>query len=235
MIMKKLYLIASLLLGMLATSRASLFIQGSTGQAGGTSVGSIQNSTILDGNPAAVTANTMDLTSAGVGASMSSLTVTLYLTGGQNNGLYGYLVAPNGAAVTLMNQPGVGVDGFGAMGDGMQISLVSSGAANGSIQSVTSGSFLGDNTYPTYNSAVDFSGFSGVNPNGAWTLYFSDTIAGGGNATLNGWSLGIAAVPEPVNVALGIFTAILAALPLLRNLKGILRKFSKRFLNAHNI
>jgi hypothetical protein len=216
--MKKLFLTAALLLGMLATPRAALFIQGSTGQTGGTSIGSIQNSTIFDGNPAAVTANAMDLTSAGLG-SLSSLTVTLYITGGQNNGLFGWLVAPNGTAVTLMNQPGVGVDGFGAMGAGMQISLVSSGAANGSIQSVTSGSFLGGNTFPTYNSTADFSGLNGVNPNGAWTIYFSDTISGGGNATLNGWSLDITAVPEPVNVALGIFAAILFAVASLRILR----------------
>lgn len=224
--MKKFFLIASLLLGILETTRATLFIQGSTGQAGGTSIGSIQNATIFDGNPSAVTANTMDLTSAGLGVSLSSLTVTLYFAGGENNGLYGYLVAPNGAAVTLMNQPGVRVDGFGATGNGMQISLVSSGAANGSIQSVTSGSFLGDSSYPTYNSATDFSSYNGVNPNGAWTLYFSDTIAGGGDATLNGWSLDIAAVPEPVPVALGIFAAILAAIPLSRNFGKV---FSKRF------
>lgn len=215
--MKTLILTASLFLGMLATTRATLFIQGSTGQSGGTDSGSIQNPTILDGNPAAVTANTMDLTSAGLGASLSSLTVTLYITGGQNNGLFGWLVAPNGTAVTLMNQPGVGVDGFGATGNGLQISLVSSGAANGSIQSVTGSSFLGDNTFPTYNSATDFLSFTGANPNGAWTLYFSDTIAGGGDATLNGWSLDITAVPEPTSVALVVFATLLGATRLLRN------------------
>ena len=57
------------------------------GQSGG-SEGLVANSTIYDGNPAYVTANSMDLTSAGLGSSLSSLTVTVSISGGMNNGLY---------------------------------------------------------------------------------------------------------------------------------------------------
>ena len=46
--------------------------------------------------------------------------------------------------------------------------------------------------------------FGGDNPEGTWTLFFAD-LSSGGNATLDSWSLAITAVPEPVNVALGIF------------------------------
>ena len=44
--------------------------------------------------------------------------------------------------------------------------------------------------------------FQNMDPNGTWTLFFADVSAGGGQATLNGWSLDITTVPEPVNVAL---------------------------------
>ena len=148
----------------------------------------------------------MDLSSAGLGSSLSSLTVTLNISGGMNNGLYAYLVGPGPAGSTtviLMNQPGYAVDGFGATGAGMNITL--SDAGSSSIQDVTSGSVLSG----TYQADGSLSGFNGGDPNGTWTLYFSDTIAGGGNATLNGWSLDITAVPEPVNVALGMFGVVL--------------------------
>ncbi len=46
--------------------------------------------------------------------------------------------------------------------------------------------------------------FNGVNPNGDWTLYFEDNGAMN-TATLSSWSIGITAVPEPINVALGVF------------------------------
>ncbi|HEX9048353.1 MAG TPA: proprotein convertase P-domain-containing protein, partial [Verrucomicrobiae bacterium] len=195
--MKNIFM-AGLLCGTLISARASLFIQGATGQSGA-SVGSIQNATIVDGNPSYLIANTMDLTSAGLGSVLASITVTLNISGGMNNGLYAYLVAPDGTTVTLMNQPGVGVDGFGATGAGMNITLADAGATG--IQNVTSGSALSG----TYSAAGSLSGFNGVNPNGAWTIYFADTISGGGDATLNGWSLDITTVPEPVNVALGLF------------------------------
>lgn len=199
------------LFGWLSAGQATLFIQGSTGQSGA-SEGAVANSTIVDGNPGYIIANTMDLTSAGLGSSLSTLTVTLNISGGMNNGLYGYLKAPNGTTVILMNQPGYGVDGYGATGGGMNITLQDVGAVNGNIQSETSGSVLSG----SYNAAGSLSGFNGVNPDGAWTLYFADTLAGGGNATLSGWSLGITAVPEPVNVALGAFGGLFAVTGLVK-------------------
>lgn len=190
------------MLGVLGAGQAAIYYQG-TGVTGDTLVGTLSQSTIIDGNAASVTANTMNLSSYATGNnwSLTSLTITLNISGGMNNGLYGYLVAPNGMTITLMNQPGVASDGFGATGAGMNITLLSSGAANGNIQDTTSGSVLTGN----YNSATSFSGLNGSDPNGLWTLYFSDTLEGGGNATLNGWSLNISAVPEPVNIALGVF------------------------------
>ena len=48
------------------------------------------------------------------------------------------------------------------------------------------------------------SSFGGQDPNNTWALFFADTSPGG-QSTLEGWSLDITAVPEPVNLALGIF------------------------------
>ena len=196
--MKKQLFGAVFLLNIIMAAQASLYIQGSTGQ-GVANEGSILDATIVDGNPASITANTMDLTSAGL-ESLSSVTLTLNISGGMNNGLYGYLVAPNGGSVILMNQPGVGVDGFGATGAGMNVVTFLDGGSF-SIQNVTGGGVLNG----TYSADQSFSGLSGINPNGLWTLYLADTIAGGGDATLNGWSLDITAVPEPKNLTLAFF------------------------------
>jgi hypothetical protein len=52
---------------------------------------------------------------------------------------------------------------------------------------------------------TSFSSFNGVNPNGMWTLFFADN-APGSVSTVNGFSVNVGAVvPEPVNVALGLF------------------------------
>ena len=211
--MKKKLLIGILWLGMLVAPRASIYYQG-TGVSGDFSEGSVVNPTIVDGNPAAVIANPMTL--SGLGASLSSLTVTLNVSGGNNSGLYAYLVGPGSTTVILMNQPGVAVNGFGATGAGMNLTLQDGTVANGSIQNETSGSVLGG----TYNAAGSLSYFNGGDPNGTWTLYFADTIADGGDANLNGWSLNITAVPEPVTTALIIFMALQLFLAVFRREKG---------------
>jgi subtilisin-like proprotein convertase family protein len=227
-IMKKLFLSGVCFLGMLS-AHATIYYQGS--MSGDVNLGSVANNTIVDGNPANLTVNTMTLSGAEV--SLSSLTVSLNISGGMNNGLYGYLVAPNGAAVTLLNRPGYAVDGFGATGSGMQIALVTSGGANGDIQAMTSGSFLGGGSYPQYNSAASFSSLNGINPNGVWTLYFSDTLTGGGDATLNGWSLDITAVPEPVNLALVGFLGFMAMAGFARSMRR--KQFQLDSIHSHSL
>lgn len=215
--MKKQFLTGLLLLATLVAGRAAVYYQG-TGVSGDVSVGSVTSATILDGNPANLTVNSMNLSAYATGNnwSLATLTVTLNISGGNNNGLYAYLVGPNGSTtVTLMNQPGYAVDGFGATGAGMNITLQDAATAQGSIQYTVSGSALSG----AYNAAGTLSDFNGLNPNGTWTLYFADTLAGGGNATLNGWSLNVDAVPEPVNMALGIFGALMGTVVIWRKLK----------------
>ena len=57
-----------------------------------------------------------------------------------------------------------------------------------------------------YNVVIS-TAFSGADPSGQWTLFFADTSPVG-TTTVNSWSLDVnatPAVPEPVNVALGVF------------------------------
>ena len=52
-------------------------------------------------------------------------------------------------------------------------------------------------------------GFNGLDPNATWGLVLWDHGTSGFENGLVGWSLDITAVPEPVNVALGIFASLL--------------------------
>jgi subtilisin-like proprotein convertase family protein len=167
------------------------------------------NASIPDGNPVGVTisGSVSDIPS---GMTVGGLTVGLNISGGYNGDLYAYLVAPNGTLVMLMNQPGVGVNGYGASGAGMNITLSDAGGT--SIQNETSGSVLGG----SYSAAGSLSGFNGSAADGTWTLYFADLSNGGGTSELNSWSLGITAVPEPVTLALVVFVAMLLAMAGLR-------------------
>ena len=52
-------------------------------------------------------------------------------------------------------------------------------------------------------------GFNGLDPNTTWGLVLWDNSNSGFENGLVGWSLSVTAVPEPVNVALGIFAGVL--------------------------
>ena len=186
-------LVLLLVLLLVANSRAALYTETFSGV----------NTPIPDGNPVGVTLNGI-VSDVPSGFTVSSLTISLNINGGYNGDLYTYLIAPNGTLVLLMNQPGVGVNGFGASGAGMNITLQDVGAVGGNIQNETSGSVLSG----SYNAAGSLSAFNGSVADGTWTLFFADLSSGGGTSTLNSWSLGITAVPEPVTMALAIFLGL---------------------------
>jgi len=117
-------------------------------------------------------------------------------------------VAPNGTMVVLLNQPGVtGGNPFGYAGSGLNVTLTDATTLGGnpvtSIQSMTE--TPGQLFSGTYNAAGTLGTFNNSSANGNWTLFFADMTAGGGQAQLTGWSLGITAVPEPANMAMIIF------------------------------
>jgi subtilisin-like proprotein convertase family protein len=168
---------------------------------------------IPDGNPVGASfAGTYD--QAASGATVSGLTVDLNISGGYNGSLYAYLVAPNGTLVMLLNQPGATISNpFGYAGSGLNVTLSDTEA--GSIQATpeTPGSVFGSGH--AYQAAGSLSGFNGSAADGTWTLFFADETAGGGQATLNDWSLNITAVPDPVNLALGLFVVMFLTLSIL--------------------
>jgi len=63
---------------------------------------------------------------------------------------------------------------------------------------------------------VNFSSFQNISPRGDWLLYVTDNAAGD-HGVLSGWSLNLDVVPEPVNVALGIFGGMMAILAFARS------------------
>ena len=84
--------------------------------------------------------------------------------------------------------------------------MSSSGLNNVTFVSTGGSSLPTDGTPITTGGSYTVSGLTAwdnTSANGNWTLFFAD-LSPGDTSTLNGYSV-TAAVPEPVNVALGIF------------------------------
>ena len=200
--MKKQLFSGLILVGALATAQADLYIQtdgvvSGSGFTSGTPSGvGTFNQTIVDANPAGIW-NSISV--SGLGDSLSSISVTLSVSDGNNSGLYAYL-SYNDTLAVLLNRPGVtSTTPFGDTSAGLTLTLSGTALYSGvsPLSSYTSFTTPGIST-----SLSDNSLYGGMDPNGTWTLFFADVPGGGGNATLNGWSLDITAVPEPDNVAL---------------------------------
>ena len=152
---------------------------------------------------------------------ITDVQVTLHLTGGYNGDLYAYLVHGDGFAV-LLNRVGVGLaqgDAFGYGNAGMDITLAT-GGANGDIHwyggaTLPSGTYQPDgrlldplsvpNLFDGAPRNANLDSFTGLDPNGDWTLFIADVSAGGGQTTALSRGLVINAitpVPEPGDMAL---------------------------------
>jgi len=125
---------------------------------------------------------TESFTASESGSSISALTFNVVLQGGSATDLSGYLRLGN-----TSESPSYDLS-----------SLIhgTSEAPGGTTYSVDFGT-------SGFNST-----FNGQNPNDTWTLFFADSVPGD-TTTLNGWSLDITAVPEPINAALGLFGVLL--------------------------
>jgi hypothetical protein len=193
------------------------------------------NATIPDGSPVGWSGNAA---ASGFGTSISDISVNLNISGGYNGDLYAYL-SYGGVLVPLLNRVGVtSGDSFGYANPGFNITLSSTAVGAQDVHfyqnhspsyDTGTGQLLGTwqpdgrNIDPqsapsAFDSAsrVNFGSFNSLNPNGTWTLFFADMSAGG-QSQLVSWSLDITAVPEPVNVALGIFAAVLLVVTLARS------------------
>jgi len=157
---------------------------------------------------------------------IDSLSVTLNFSGGYNADLYGYLVY-NDQTVVLLNRIGItGSNPYGAAGAGMNITL-SDGSPDihsaGLNSGILSGSWAPDgrvisplssgvqfDSAPRQNGGNPLATFNNLNPNGTWTLYFSD-LSSGQQGALASWGLnlsGTTPVPEPITWALVIFGGV---------------------------
>jgi len=144
---------------------------------------------------------------------LTDISFTFTTTGGWNGDLYAYLSHGSAIAV-LLNRVGAnasGEDGFGTAGfTSITLGMGTANDIHGAETPTSGGGPYSadgrlDYTVNTRGNTLDV--FNGANPNGAWTLYFSDQsslLA----ANLDSWSLDITAVPEPTTWALGIFGGI---------------------------
>jgi hypothetical protein len=172
--------------------------------------------TVPDGNPVGITST---INVSGLGNLLSSgdnVTMTLNISGGNNGDLYAFL-SYDGHIVTLLNRPGVtGGNPVGYMDAGFNVTL--SDGSYGNINTYGSSSYTtyGGQVTGTYNPAggsTAFQSYNGMNPNGGWVLFISDLSGGDpSQSVLNSWSLTLDVVPEPVNVALGVFGMLFAVI-----------------------
>ncbi len=143
---------------------------------------------------------------------------------------------PQGGAVfavehvlTDINSPITGVELTLHFNDSASLSGNSSGIQGHLVLGTGSGSqyvdFFPETTYVSGQSRVydvTFSGapgnpgagFNDANGNNTWGLVLWDNSNSGIQNALNGWSLDIQAVPEPVNEAIGLFVAFLVVVGL---------------------
>jgi subtilisin-like proprotein convertase family protein len=150
---------------------------------------------------------------------ISSVSVTLDITGGFNGDLYAYLVGPGGQMAVLLNRPGLsGSNPFGYADPGFDVTL-SDGSPNihyyqsdpsysGDGQEQVTGTWAPDgrnvdpgNTpgtvYDQTAPTADFSVFDNTSANGQWTLFITDMSSGAGDGTIVNWGLTVVTVPEP--------------------------------------
>ena len=212
--MKKRLLICGLVLGLSGRCWAGFYTFTDTANQG-----------IPDGG-AALTTLSRSITVSGVsGNVLSSISVTLNVSGGFNGDLYGYLRGPNGGIAILLNrvgQSGSNPGGYGDTGFAITLSDLASHdvhAYQDYSPSYTSGQLTGSwqsdgrNTDPATVSFGDsrtagLNSFLGSDPNGTWTLVFSDWVTSGDPSTLASWSLNLTVIPEPTNIALEVLAVL---------------------------
>lgn len=170
---------------------------------------------ITDGSSVGITSIATVSGGGSIASSGDNVSVTLNLSGGNIGDLVAYL-SFNGTTVQLLNRPGTG---------GEPLALGYTGNSSFTFNPVTlsDGNSSGVDSYGgasvssavSYNPTAGTSGFQAFNGqssvDGNWTLFFADMSGGDGAnvTTLNGWSLDITAVPEPVNLALIVFGSIM--------------------------
>ncbi len=228
MIMKPLPTLLAALLLASATTQATLITSGTL------------NTTIPDGNPSGISSI---INVSGLTADIRDVNVFINVSGGFNGDLYAYLTYGNGTVILLNRIGKTAGDPFGSDSAGFLVTFDGAGLTD--IHGVTGGSGSqisgtyqpdGRTTDPQLVLDTDARGsslasFNNLDGNGDWTLFFGDMAGGGGSgtSTLVSWGLEIQPVPEPINVALGVFGAVFVVFEFGRRLRKSAqgkRKFS---------
>jgi subtilisin-like proprotein convertase family protein len=155
------------------------------------------------------------------GVDISDVRIRLNITGFTGD-LYAYLTHDNVTAI-LLNR--IGTDGnntFGFADPGMNVwiqdgydNIHTFGDGNGSVLTGTFGADGRDadpwdlNAVKNASASKLLSGFYGHTADGEWTLFVADAGQGVTNMLVD-WELEIVPVPEPTNVALGVFGGMAA-------------------------
>jgi subtilisin-like proprotein convertase family protein len=162
---------------------------------------------IPDGNPTGL-GSTIQV--GGLASQLQNITVSLDISGGFNGDLYAYLSHGSSGFAVLLNRVGkTGSDPFGYADAGFSITLSDAASqdihgygGNGGL--AFSGNLQPDGRNANPQLVLDssprsamLSSFIGSDPNGPWVLFVADMAGGGGQATLQDWSIAITAVPEP--------------------------------------
>lgn len=138
--------------------------------------------------------------------SIDEISVTLDISGGFNGDLYVYLTHGSGFSVLLNRTGRTATDEYGYWDSGFNVTF-SADAANGDIHNYQSqldplgGSLTGiwqpdgRETSPlgvlnTDGRTALFDSFTGLNPDGEWTLFIAD-VSPVGTATMNSWELSV--------------------------------------------
>ena len=175
---------------------------------------------IPDNNPSGVG---YALNFGATGLQISDIQVSLNISGGWNGDLYAYLSHGSSYSV-LLNRVGTvnsGDDGYNTAGLDVVLQPVTTHPGLADIHTTmlptAAGSYEADGrvVYTDTSRPQTLDTFLTTDPNGSWTLFFADRAAVNAS-TLTGWSLDITAVPEPVNVALGLFGVVFAGVSAVR-------------------
>lgn len=206
-----------------ATTVSAGLIFDSTTQNGGNPI----NLTVPDGNTAGIRSTLNVSGVATLPSSGNNVILTLNISGGNNGDLYVYL-SYGGQMVVLLDRPGVtGGNLVGYTDAGFNVTL--SGGTLGTLGNInTYGSSgyttSGGQVTGTYNPAAGstaFQSYNSLDPNGSWILFVADRSGGDlTQSVLNGWSLTLDVVPEPVNVALTVLGLLFAGFQCVRWWRG---------------
>jgi subtilisin-like proprotein convertase family protein len=182
------------------------------------SSGFANNGVIPDGNVAGWS-DTRQISISG-DDTILDVNVRLELSGGYNGDLYGYLVHGSGFAVLLNRVGRTSGNSFGYGDAGMAVRFDDQATETTDIhlyQTVSGYNISGFNSWrpdgrnvnpatvvDTDSRGALLGSFNNLAASGSWTLFLAD-MSSGEQSTVVSWGLDIEVVPEPVNVALGLF------------------------------